>query len=324
MGINFTFKITPYNESYVMEKQTRATTNFANFAREPSRNRERIKAFLRLVNIDLNRLLCASETGPYEINLEIISIFIHFDQDLSGIGILLTETMRASVVDCNTNEVTPGPTGLNFSSYLRDYDFRIVLPQLIKRQATQQEWSSFGKLHGILTRLQFGDHGLISAPLTIALSIAQKHSYRATDHLHPVIGREYSCESLSLTDRYFAQMGLCVHFYRPENLPAPLAIYNTRPLMNENNIFLAALIAVMANFQRIYRPEIYLSRVPFASHPGEVSQASLANQDYHQPDLIYDRDEREQLSDQQAHFIEETLVKPYGSMLSQYLLLNTE
>jgi hypothetical protein len=37
--------------------------------------------------------------------------------------------------------------------------------------------------------------------------------------------------------------------------------------------------------------------------------------------LTYDRNEREHLADHQAHLIEDTLVKPYGTALSQALHL---
>jgi hypothetical protein len=316
-GFRLSLVTTAYDSRYVVGEQTRATTNFANFARDPANRRSSIRAFLGHVNSDLNRLLHAVDSHRYEIRLEILSLFIHFDAAPSAAGVLLTETMRASVSDRQTQQLFKGPTGLNFSSYLRDYDFRIVLPQLLQSQATPQEWSTFGQLHGWLTRLQFGSSGLIHEPLAIAISIAQKHSYRATQHYYPILGREYTAESSSLTDQYFAQMGLHPQFFRPDNLPAPLAIYSAQSLLHAGDYYLAALIAVMANFQRIYRPEIYLSHTPFSATPGEVSQASLANQDYELPPLSYDREERDQWADYQAHLIEEILVKPYGTVLSQ-------
>jgi len=313
-------KRTPYDESYIVSEDTRATTNFANFARDPNHNRERIKTFLQLVNTDLNRYLHAGNSNRYEIQLSILSIFIHFDIDISGKEILLTETMCANVFDHQTNQVLRGPTGLNFSSYLRDYDFRIILPKMLRQNTEQQDWSSFGQLHGLLSRLQFGADGLVSDPLVVAISIAQGHIYRATPNTHHILGREFSSDSVSLTDQYFAKMGLNAHFFKPRNLPAPLAIYSAQTLNDENDIYLAALISVMANFQRIYRPEVYLSRIAFSVNYGDPSQASLMNQDHDQPVLAYDRDERENLSEIQAQSIAESLIKPYGLILSKYLL----
>jgi hypothetical protein len=275
--------------------------------------------FLGLVNADLNHLLRSEISGRHEIRLEILSISIHFADDPSAAGVLLTEAMRARVFDRQTGRSFPGPTGLNFSSYLRDYDFRIVLPRLLQNQAGPVEWSGFGALHGLLTRRQFGPGGLIAEPLAIAISIADNHAYRATSNLHPILGREYGAEASSLTDQYFAQMGLRAQFFRPDILPAPLAIYSSKPLQQEGDYHLAALVAVMANFQRIYRPEIYMSRLGFSTIPEEVSRASLANSEADQPALNYNRQERELLADQQARFIERVLVKPHGEALQKLL-----
>jgi hypothetical protein len=321
MEFRFTYKITPYDANYIASERTRATTNFANFARDPGQHRQRILVFLDLVNTDLNTLLGASDSQRYAIELEILSLSIHFDQATSDEGVLLTETMRARVDDRHGDQIIPGPTGLNFSSYLRDYDFRIVLPQLLNIKASPQEWKRFGNLHGRLTQLQFGTEGLIPDPLTIAISIAQQHPYQATPYKHPILGREYTTESSSLTDQYFAQMGLQARFFKPDHLPAPLAIFSSHSYLQESDVYLASLVAVMGNFQRIYRPEIYLSHSHFSAIPGEVSQASLQNLDYSQPMLTYDRNEREHLADHQAHLIEDTLVKPYGTGLSQALHL---
>ena len=117
-------------------------------------------------------------------------------------------------------------------------------------------------------------------------------------------------------------MGLRTQYFRPGNLPAPLAVYSSQALHEASDHYLAALIAVMANFQRIYRPEIDLSRIGFGTLPGEVSQASLSNQEYDLPAISYDRNEREQLAEQQAQFIEETLMKPHGEVLERLLRLD--
>ncbi len=225
--------------------------------------------------------------------------------------------MRASILDQHNGRLYPGPTGLNFSSYLRDYDFRVVLPSLVRTKASSQEWASFGRLHGLLTRLQFGADGVIKTPLAVCISIAQNHTYVATQYQHSILGREYKTESPSLTDRYFAQMGLQAQFFMPQGLPAPLAFYSSKALQEETDIYMASLIAVMANFQRIYRPEIYLSRTSFSPIPGEVSRVSLSNQNFEKPALVYDRLEREQLADQQAHLIEDCLMMRHGDWLKR-------
>ncbi|MFN7898464.1 MAG: putative oxygenase MesX [Synechococcaceae cyanobacterium] len=316
--ISFSVKLTPYNSQYVAGENTRATTNFANFARHPSLNQQRISLFLDLVNSNLNRILGQpGDDQRFAIRLEILSLYGHIMQPLSAGGILFTEVMRAGVLDQHSGQLLPGPTGLNFSSYLRDDDFRVVLPQLLSSHATAEQMASFGRVHGMLSHLQFGAAGVIPDPLAIAISIAQNHRYRATDHQHPILGREYKAEASSLTDQYFAQMGLQAQFFRPSGLPAPLAFYCGMVLTEASDTYLAALIAVMANFQRIYRPEIYLSRRGFSEQPGVSSQASLGNQDYETPALRYDRQERDQLADQQAKLIENCFIKPYATLVNQ-------
>ena len=319
--IRFTVQTQPYDADYVVGKDTRATTNFANFARNPADLRHSISLFLAMVNGDLNRLLGHDQGDQrYAIRLEILSIRAHLDrdsvdQDPATDGILMTEVMRAKVQDCSNGSIHAGPTGMNFSSYLRDYDFRIVLPPLLQRHASPEEMEQFGLLHGLLSRLQFGRRGLISDPLAIAISISQNCDYIATANLHPLLGQEYTSNRTSLTDHYFAQMGLFPQFFSPAGYPAPIAFYAADSLSDQNDFYLACLIAVMGNFQKIYRPEIYLSLVGFDETPGELSRASLSNPDYSPPALVYDRQERELLSDSQARLIETRFIKPCADWL---------
>lgn len=314
--IRFTVETQPYDADYVVGKDTRATTNFANFARNPSELPHSISLFLSLVNSDLNRLLGHDENNQrYVISLEILSIRAHLDLDRDLDGILMTEVMRAYVKDCRDGSIQRGPTGMNFSSYLRDYDFRIVLPPLLERHAPLQEMENFGLLHGLLSRLQFGPQGLILDPLAVAISISQNCDYVATENVHVLLGRKYTSSRASLTDHYFAQMGLYPQFFRPPGYPAPIAFYAADSLCGQNDFYLASLIAVMGNFQRIYRPEIYLSDVGFLETPGEVSSASLSNLNYSPPALVYDRQERDLLSDSQARLIEARFIKPCADWL---------
>jgi hypothetical protein len=110
-------------------------------------------------------------------------------------------------------------------------------------------------------------------------------------------------------------MGLYPQFFRPPGYPAPIAFYAADSLCGQNDFYLASLIAVMGNFQRIYRPEIYLSDVGFLETPGEVSSASLSNLNYSPPALVYDRQERDLLSDSQARLIEARFIKPCADWL---------
>lgn len=316
--LNFDVTSVPYDVDYTPHAGTRATTNFANLARDPATRRDNIARFLSLVNADLNRLLDGDpHSGRFEIALEILSVTASIEGRPDAIGIPLTEVMKARVVDTLTGEVLDGPLGLNFSSYVRDYDFRVLLPELLARGAPQDEMDQFGALHGLIARMQFGDNGVLPDTLTVAISISQNCDYAATEFSHPILGREYVAATESITDRYFRHMGLIPQFFRPRDLPAPLAFYSDGRLVDRSDVFLAALVAVMANFQRIYRPEIYLRRVSLSDIPGEWSRASLSDQDHDLPPIGYDRQEREVLAEQQARELETLLIGPHADVVAQ-------
>ncbi|MFN9645600.1 MAG: putative oxygenase MesX [Cyanobacteriota bacterium] len=84
--------------------------------------------------------------------------------------------MSASVLDLQNGHSHPGATCLNFSAYLRDYDLRFVLTQLLKQNASAQEQFSFGRLQESLSRLPINPEGLLTDPFGIAISIALNHN----------------------------------------------------------------------------------------------------------------------------------------------------
>jgi len=311
--IEFAVSSQPYDVDYVPAGGTRATTNFANLARDPATRRRNIATLMELIDSDLNLLLCGDPVASrYRIELDIVTVTARFADGADFVP--MTEVMRAHVVDSRSGERFRGPTGLNFSSYLRDYDFRVVLPDLRERA---QSLDDFGQLHGLLTRMQFGAGAVVPEPLTVAISISQNADYRATDVVHPILGREYTAVQDSITDGYFRHMGLAAQYFRPVHLPAPIAFYSDGSLTDRDDIYLAALVAVMGTFQRIYRPEIYLSATPFSDTPGSVSRASLSNADHSAPPIAYDRQERELLSDYQARQFDERVVKAYPGVVEQ-------
>ena len=318
LPLEFTVESVPYDVDYIPGGDSRATTNFANFARDPATRRSNIATFLASVKSDLNGLLDDDpNSGRFEVALEIVSVTARVTTRPEAAPIPLSEVMRATVLDTRSGETFDGPTGMNFSSYLRDYDFRVVLPELLARNASQRDFDGFGRLHGVLTRMQFGAGGAIPETLTVAISISQNRPYRAMTFCHPVLGREYCTQEPSVTDGYFRQMGLVARYFRPAGLPAPLAIYADGSLCRRSDAFLAALVAVMANFQRIYRPEIYLSREAFSELPGQASRASLSNLNYELPAIGYDRQEREVLADHQAREIEARLLRPHADLVER-------
>ncbi|WP_251278258.1 putative oxygenase MesX, partial [Enterobacter hormaechei] len=83
----------------------------------------------------------------------------------------LIEVLRPTIVDTQTGMRTEGIVGNNFSSYVRDYDFSVVLPASNEGKATFGIPDGFGDLHGKLFR-----HFLAS------------DAYRANFSKAPVIG----------------------------------------------------------------------------------------------------------------------------------------
>lgn len=323
LGLSWAMDRTPFNLNFVPSSDTRETTNYANLARDPATRKQHLSTLFALINQSLNQQLeDNSRTTRYAIELDILSMRALFEASISPAGFRLTEVMQATVIDTHTGERHAGPTGLNFSSYLRDYDFKIIAPKIAQQTATQAQRDQFGKLHGLLSQLQFGPAGCCTQPLTVAISISQKKYYMATELVHPVLGREYlEMGGSAPTTQYFKHMALAPRFFRPPGFPAPLAIYSDvrQSITNHSRIYLAALIAVMGTFQKIYRPEIYMARQGFHETPGATSQLTLHNTDFDTLPIPYDKVERDDLALQQAHRVEAEFLQPCGEVLREIL-----
>lgn len=228
------------------------------------------------------------------------------------------EMLKTGIIDKKTNERIEGILGNNFSSYVRDYDFSILLPQHNKNQSKFSLPDNFGKLHGNIFKCFINSdvykNNFSKKPI-ICLSVSSKNIYYRTDYQHPVLGVEYQQDELSLTDEYFAKMGLRARYFMPENSVAPLAFYFTGDLLSDyTNLELISTISTMETFQKIYRPEIYNAN----SAAGKHYQPSLNYQDYSLTRIVYDREERSQLAVEQGRFTEEHFIKPYQTVLEQW------
>ena len=84
----------------------------------------------------------------YSVELDIISV----EMDVSGSGESFPsiEILKTNIVDHVTNERIEGIVGNNFSSYVRDYDFSVVLLDHNKNQPQFSVPGDFGDLHGKL------------------------------------------------------------------------------------------------------------------------------------------------------------------------------
>ena len=317
-GFTFTISSLPFDEDYRPADDTRITTNFANLARGTSR-RENLRNTLVMIDRRFNALMhWDNPTGDrYAVALNIISAALRFGDDASDEAFPLIEMLYASVTDRASGERTDGMVGNNFSSYVRDYDFSVVLPDHLKTGGGGAP-KGFGDLHGNLFRRflsssAYRDH-FRKAPV-ICLSVSSTEVYHRTANVHPILGIEYRNDKRSTTDQYFARMGMRVRYFMPPHSVAPLAFYHIGDLVSDyTSLELASTISTMETFQKIYRPEIYNAN----SVAAEQYRPSLTCQDYSLTRIVYDREERSRLAVEQGKFAEEHFIKPYGAALRRW------
>lgn len=315
----FTLKRIRFDENYNPSDKTRITTNFANLARGEKRQ-ENLHNALVMIDNRFNSL--AQWDNPksdrYAVELEIITAELNVDLEGKGGAFPVIEILKTTVVDKQSGQRIEGIVGNNFSSYVRDYDFSVVLPAHNKNRNEFSMPANFGDLHGnifknFINSDAYNTH--FSKPPVICLSVSSKNTYYRTGNVHPVLGIEYQQDEASLTDYYFAKMGLTARYFMPAGSVAPLAFYFQGDLVNDyTNLELISTISTMETFQKIYRPEIYNAN----SAAGNVYQPSLSHQDYSFTRIVYDREERSQLAVEQGKFTEETFIKPYQAVLEQW------
>jgi hypothetical protein len=228
------------------------------------------------------------------------------------------EILKTSIIDKKTNERIEGIVGNNFSSYVRDYDFSVLLSEHNKNQAQFSIPENFGELHGNIFR-HFVNSSEYKANFkkspVICLSVSSKDTYHQTGVQHPVLGLEYQPDGTSLTEQYFNKMGLQVRYFMPKNSAAPLAFFFAGDLLSDySNLELISTISTMETFQKIYRPEIYNAN----SAAGQCYQPDLNHQDHSLTKIVYDREERSQLAIEQGKYTEENFIKPYKTILEQW------
>lgn len=306
-----------FDENYHPADSTRLTTNFANLARGEHRQ-ENLRKTLRMINNRFNAL--AHWDNPtadrYSVEVDIISA----DMDIEGNGhtFPVIETLKTTIVDHKDNTRIDGMIGNSFSSYVRDYDFSVVLLEHFDKNPASAPPEDFGDLHGKLFQYLLNSEAYkanFHKKPVICLSVSTSKTYYRTANQHPVLGVEYKQDDYSLTDAYFHKMGLTVRYFMPADSAAPLAFYFAGDLLSDYTDFeLISAISTMETFQKIYRPEIYNAN----SSAGDVYQPSLTYQDYSLTQIVYDREERSQMAVKQGKFTEEQFIKPYQDILEQW------
>ena len=319
MNNDFRFKIKSISldENYHPSNSTRLTTNFANLARGESRQ-QNLRNALKMIDSRFNAL--ANWDNPqgdrYSVELEIISVDLEIAQSTEAFPSI--EVLKTNIIDHQTNERIEGIVGNNFSSYVRDYDFSVLLLDYNKAKSEFSIPENFGDLHGKLFKYfidseTYKQH--FKKPPVICLSVSDNKTYHRTENQHPILGVEYQPNESSLTEQYFKKMGLQVRYFMPPNTVAPLAFYFFGDLLNDyTNLELISTISTMETFQKIYRPEIYNANAV----AGSCYQPNLRNADHSITQIVYDREERSQLAIAQGKFTEQHFIKPYQSVLEKW------
>lgn len=313
----YTVKRIRFDEHYTPSDNTRLTTNFANLARGEKRQENLSKA-INMINNRFNTL--ATWDNPnhdrYSVELEIV----HVDIDVQGNGhhFPTIEILKTYILDHKTGQRLEGIVGNNFSSYIRDYDFSVLLLNHNKDKAEFSIPENYGDLHGNMfkdfVKSTAYQQNFNKLPV-ICLSVSDNKTYYRTANTHPILGTEYEPNESSLTEQYFKKMGMDVRYFMPPNSVAPYAFYFYGDLLNDyTNLELISTLSTMETFQKIYRPEIYNANA-FA---GEVFKPSLKHQDYSLTQIEYDREERSRLAVEQGKWAEEHFIKPYGALLEHW------
>lgn len=320
--INLEINRTHFDNKFIPDNFSRPTTNLINLSKNPDHREKNISLFFSMINKKINTYLTGNiDSERYCIKLFILRTtawFQHKNQQFP-----ICEMLDVQVEDTYKKRTIQGPIGLNFSSYLRDYDFHVLLPKIINNEVSASEKENFGLLHALLYKLQFKKYnpaGLLKHPAIMALSVSVNREYEKSKSVHSCLGNAYLEKGGdSFTSAYFSKMGLTPSFFMPKNTAAPLAFYHeANDLENRSEIELYALISVMETLQKIYKPEIYCSN----EKAGDLFKPSLQNKNFTPPQIVYDRNERDNLLiKNQATYVEQHFLQPFKNELT-YLCNN--
>ena len=315
--LTFSIKRIAFDEHYQPAESTRLTTNFANLARSESR-RQNLRNAFTMIDSRFNAL--AHWDNPrgdrYSVALDIVSVDINIEGSEHSFPSI--EVLQTTIIDHQTGQRVEGVVGNNFSSYLRDYDFSVVLPEHNKQQATFSIPANFGNLHGKLFQCFVNSDTYkqyFAKQPVICLSVSDNKVYQRSGNQHPVLGVEYLPNESSLTEQYFQKMGLQVRYFMPPNSVAPLAFYSLADLLNDySNLELISTVSTMETFQKIYRPEIYNANAV----AGTCYQPDLNNPDHSVTQIVYDREERSKLAIAQGKFAQQHFIQPHRAKLEHW------
>lgn len=316
-GFKYTINSIRFDEHYEPSNNTRLTTNFANLARGEKRQ-ENLRRAIEMIDNCFNTLAHWDNPSKDRYSVELDIVHVDVDVQGTGDGFPTIEILKTYIVDRKTNKRIEGIVGNNFSSYVRDYDFSVVLLNHNKNKDHFSVPDNYGDLHGKMFQ-DFINSDAYKAHFNklpvICLSVSDNKTYRRTSNQHPVLGVEYEPNESSLTEQYFKKMGMEVRYFMPPNSVAPFAFYFFGDLLNDySTLELISTLSTMETFQKIYRPEIYNAN----SVAGEVYKPSLKHKDCSLTQVVYDREERNRLAVEQGKWCEEYFIKPYRPILEKW------
>jgi hypothetical protein len=178
-GFTFSISSIPFDEDYRPAETTRITTNFANLARGESRQ-ENLRKTLKMIDNRFNSLMHWDNPAGdrYAVELKIISAELKVGVQDDDDHFPFFEILQTTVIDKATGERIAGMVGNNFSSYVRDYDFSILLLDHLKANPGGAP-DGFGDLHGNLFK-HFLNSGVyrdnFSKVPVICLSVSSKET----------------------------------------------------------------------------------------------------------------------------------------------------
>ncbi len=162
----FTIKRSRFDENYNPSENTRITTNFANLARGENRQ-QNLRNTLKMIDNRFNSLAYWDnpKSDRYSVELEIISV----DMSIKGQNITfpVIEILQTTILDKKVGERIDGIVGNNFSSYVRDYDFSVLL---LEHNKNTTQFS----IPGILVSCTGISSGILSVPLSIAITLKNR------------------------------------------------------------------------------------------------------------------------------------------------------
>jgi hypothetical protein len=214
-----------FDENYQPADNTRLTTNFANLARGESRE-QNLRNTLRMINNRFNALAQTDNPNGDRYSLEIDIISANLDIEGNGQTFPIIEMLKSTINDHHTHQRIEGMIGNSFSSYVRDYDFSVVLKEHNKENSTSYAPECFGDLHGKLYQYLVNSETFkaeFNQQPVICLSVSTAKTYHRTTNEHPILGVEYKQDAYSRTDEYFHKMCTAVSHFRPSSARSSVA-----------------------------------------------------------------------------------------------------